>query len=222
MADIISLDQYNLADGTDPYDRYGVWVYAQQVGRCREVCDDAKPVWLVIETTSQTPAQPTPSQVTRAVWAALIAGARGIVFFDHRFGSDFVTQDFAAMLSDAPMSAAITTLCARITSLGNELMSPDLGLVTAYTSSNTTAGPKGGTYGVPIHYTTRSTDSTFEYCFAQAIRPGATTATLTIPTWAGEVVTVLDEARTVTVDGSGVLTDTFAADYSFHLYRRAL
>jgi len=105
--------------------------------------------------------------------------------------------------------------------LADALHAPDLGLVTAWTTSNMTEGPIGGTFGVPIHYTTRS-DGTYEYCFAQAIRPGATTATLTIPSWAGLTVTVLNEARTETVSGGGVITDTFTADYQYHLYRRTL
>jgi hypothetical protein len=79
-------------------------------------------------------------------------------------------------------------------------------------------GPYGGTYGVPMHYTTRA-DASHEYLFAMGIRPGLTTATFTIPSWAGETITVLDESRTVVVDGSGVLTDTFVADYTVHLYQ---
>lgn len=220
-SDIISLDQYNLTDDRDPYDRYGTWVYAAQVGRVLEVCDDAKPVFVWIETTSNTPSQPTPDQVRKTVWATLIAGARMVAFFDHRFASDFVTQDFAAMLHDPPMLAMVTDLCTLLQELGPALLGRELGLVTAWTSTNTTEGPKGGTYGVPIHYTSRE-DDTYEYVFAQAIRPGATTGTLTIPSWAGETVEVIDESRDETVSVGGVLTDTFAADYQFHLYRRIL
>jgi hypothetical protein len=70
-----------------------------------------------------------------------------------------------------------------------------------------------------MHFTSRD-DGAHQYLFAMSILPGATTATFTIPSWAGETVTVLDESRTVTVDGSGVLTDTFAADYTVHLYQK--
>jgi hypothetical protein len=52
------------------------------------------------------------------------------------------------------------------------------------------------------------------------IRPGATTATFTIPSWAGQTLTVIDESRTIAVSGAGVLTDVFAADYTVHLYRK--
>jgi hypothetical protein len=217
--DVCSGDHYVMSDAFNVGGNYGVWNYASQVGRLRELCDDRIPIWLVVEATSPTPGQPLPENTRKAVWAALIAGARGITLFGHRFASASVTQDFAAPLHDPAMKAMITALSARLMSLGPALLGPDLGLVTAWTTSNKTAGPMGGEYGVPIHYTTRE-DDTYEYCFAQAIRPGATTGTLTIPTWAGEVVDVIDESRTVTVSGGGVLTDTFAADYAVHLYRR--
>lgn len=221
LADIISCDLYSLTADIDPERRWGVWAYAAQVGRMREISDDRKPIWLTIETTSQTPNEPIPSDVEKACWAALIAGARGIVFFDHRFGDANVTQDFAAMINDPAMSAMVSNFSALCQSLGEALISPDLGLVTEWTTSNKTEGPKGGTFGVPIHFTTRA-DADYEYCFAQAIRPGATTGTLTIPTWAGETVEVLEESRSVVLDAGGVLTDSFAADYEFHLYRRSL
>jgi hypothetical protein len=97
--------------------------------------------------------------------------------------------------------------------------SPNTHRVTAVTSSNTTQGPYGGIFGVPMHYTTRS-DSTYEYLWAMGIRPGSTTATFTIPAWAGQTLTVIDESRTITVDGSGILVDNFPADYTVHLYRK--
>jgi hypothetical protein len=222
LSDIAECDYYSLTtdhNDINPLGNHGVWTYAAQVGRMREISDDTKPVWIVVETTSQTPDGPDPEDVRKAIWATLIAGATGVILFDHRFGSDFVTQNFAAMLDDAPMKAKITALAAQLQTLGPALLTPDLGLVTASTSSNTTEGPMGGTFGVPMHYTTRA-DGTYEYLFAQAIRPGATTATFTIPTWASATVTVLDESRTVTVSGGGVLTDTFAADYTTHLYQR--
>lgn len=218
-ADVIGCDDYSWYDDNNSSGNFGVWAYAAQIGRLREISDDSKPVWGIVETCARVAGAPVPEDIRKAVWAMLIAGARGLILFDHRFGNDFVTTDFAAMLNDPPMKAMMTTLITRIQSLATALYAADLGLVTAYTSSNTTAGPIGGTFGVPIHYASRS-DGTHEYVFAQGIRPGATTATLTIPSWAGLTVDVLDESRTVTVSGGGVLTDTFAADYTTHLYRR--
>lgn len=219
FGDLITCDDYTLSDYENPAGVWGVWTYANHVSRMREITDGTKPIWITVETTSQNPGQPAPADVRKAVWATLIAGATGVLFFDHRFGSDFVTQDFAAMLHDPPMKAMVTALSSRLQSLGPALLSSPTNLVTAVTSSNTTAGPMGGTYGVPMHYTTRA-GSGHQYLFAMGIRPGATTATFTIPSWANQTVTVLDESRTVTVSAAGVLTDTFAADYTTHLYQR--
>jgi len=216
--DIIACDDYSWYYDNNASGNFGVWAYAQQVGRMREICDDAKPVWLVVETTSQIVGAPLPDDTVKAIWAALIAGARGIVLFDKRFASDFVTQDLNAIHANAPMKAAITALAAQLQTLGPALLSEDLGLVSTYTSTNTTEGPIGGTYGVPLHYTSRA-DDTYEYVFVQSIRPGATTATITIPTWTSEVVDVLGESRTETVSIDGLITDTFD-NYQVHIYRR--
>jgi hypothetical protein len=220
LPDILMGDFYTLSSGHDlnPSGHYGVWMYAKFTERLRMLGEGRNPILATIETTAQRPNQPDPADVVKACWASLIAGAQGIIFFDHRFGDQYVTQDFAAMLHDPPMKAALSALIVRGNLLADALHSPEAGLCTGYTSSNTTSGPMGGTYGVPMHYTTRD-DGVHEYLFAMGIRPGATTATFTIPSWAGETVTVLDESRTVTVDGSGVLTDTFAANYTVHLYQ---
>jgi hypothetical protein len=229
IADLVSDDDYTLSDEetnpTSGQGQYGVWAYAARVARLREITDDRKPVWITIEMCqpnfSTDEAIPSPDHVRKATWATLIAGATGVVYFDHRFPTGVLPQDFAAGLHYPPMKAMLTALSAQLQTLAPALLSPDLGLVTAYTSSNTTAGPLGGTYGVPLHYTTR-TDGIYEYCFVQAIRRGATTGTITIPSWSGLTVDVLDESRTEVVSGGGVITDSFAADYQFHLYRRTL
>jgi hypothetical protein len=217
LPDVLAGDFYTLT-AENSSDIYGVWTYPRYTQKLRNLNEGRTPVYNTIETTSQTPGQPLPDQVVKATWASLIAGADGIIFFDHRFGSNLVTQDFAAMLHDPPMKAAVTALIVRILSLAPALKADEANLVTAWTSSNTTSGPRGGTYGVPMHYTTRD-DGTHQYLFAMGIRPGATTATFTIPAWTGQTVTVLDESRTVTVSGAGVLTDSFPADYTVHLYQ---
>jgi hypothetical protein len=219
LTDVIMGDFYTMSDDQSSGGRWGVWTYDRYTKRMRQICEDRVPVWNTIETTSQTPGQPLSGNVVKACWASLISGAQGLIFFDHRFQDTFVTQDFAAMLHDPPMKAAVSAMIVQIMSLADALKSPEANLVTSHTSSNTTAGPYGGTLGVRMHFTSRD-DGAHQYLFAMSILPGATTATFTIPSWAGETVTVLDESRTVTVDGSGVLTDTFAADYTVHLYQK--
>jgi hypothetical protein len=218
IPDILAGDMYTNNSVSDPNGVWGPWTYATFTRRLRSLNEGKTPVWCIVETTSQAPSEPVPSNVVKACWSAIIAGADAIVFFDHRFSSSIVSGDFAHMLHNPPMKAAVSAFCTRATSLGDALNCPEANLVTAVTSSNVSAGPYGGTYGVPMHFTTRD-DGTHQYLFAMGIRPGTTTATFTIPAWAGETITVLDESRTVTVDGAGVLTDTFPADYTVHLYQ---
>lgn len=219
MPDVTSLDYYNLMP-SNLQGYSGVWTYPKFITRLNTLTSEKKPIWGYVETATQSdiPGNPEPWQVKAATWAQIIAGAQGIVFFDHRFPGTFVTLDFAALLHDAPMRAAVQELCTTVHGMGAALLGGEKGYLTAATSSNTTAGPMGGTYGVPIHARTVS-DSTYRYLLVQAIRPGTTTGTFTVPSAAGKTLTVLNESRTITPNGSGVFTDTFTTDYQFHLYR---
>jgi hypothetical protein len=216
IADIVSVDHYNLAPQASQ-GRWGVWTYGKLVDRVRQFSLGQKAVWAYVETTSQEAGYPTPTQVVQATWASLIAGAKGIVFFDHRFGSASVTQDFAALLHDAPMKSAVTSLATEIQAIAGALNADEAGLITSVTSSNTTQAVMGGTAGVPIHYSSRIA-GTKSYVLAQSIRPGTTTGTFTVPSAAGKTLTVRGESRTVTANGSGVFTDSFASDYAVHVY----
>jgi hypothetical protein len=219
LGDILSGDFYTMAPTYDPEDVWGIWMYPVFTRRIRTLNEGRTPIIIAVETTSETANYPAPDDVRKAMWSCIIEGCNGFELFDHRFGNATVSRDFAHMLHNPPMKAMVSATIARINSMVDAINSPDTGLVTAWTSSNTTSGPRGGTYGVPMHYTTRA-DDTYEYLFAMGIRPGSTTATFTIPSWAGQTLTVIDESRTVTVSGGGVLTDTFPADYTVHLYRK--
>lgn len=228
LGDVLACDFYSLAafdsfnrDALSTWhNRYGVWAYPAQIGRMRELNFDRAPVWGVVEITSQVPGFPTAYQIRSAVWAQLIAGARGIVFFDHRFADADVTQDFAPLLTDTALSAEITTLCAQLQALAPALLAAEANMVTDYTSSGTMVAAQGGYAAgaaVPLHFASRITDD-LTYVFAQSIRAGTTVATITVPAFADATITVIDEGRTVTADSSGMFTDTFGIDYAYHLY----
>ena len=216
IPDIVSLDLYSATPKAAGVFG-GVWTYFAQVRRMRQFSDGLKPVWAIVESTSQEPGFPTPAAVRQTTWASLIAGAKGIVYFDHRFGDAQNTQDFAAMLHDAPMKAEITALSAQMQALAPALMADEANLVTSVASSNTTAGPLGGTHGVPIEYTTRQAGGK-SYLFAMSARPGSTTATFTVPAAAGKTLTRIGEAGTVTVSAGGTFIQSFSSDYEIHLY----
>lgn len=226
--DATSLDCYGI-DHSFPFtynpadtDRYGIWIYPLIIQRMRtEITDERFPIMGVVETTSAWANSPTVPQVERAVWASLIAGATAIEYFDHRFASAQVTQDFAAMLNDPAMSAAVQALNAQMQALAPALLAPDEGLIAGYTSTGALAKAQGGYAAgakIPMHYTTRRAGGT-TYLFVQSIRDGATTATLHAPSLAGATLTVIGEARTVEIDEDGFFTDTFTdGDYEYHLY----
>lgn len=226
LADSASLDLYSLS-GTDSFsyssapNRYGLWVYPLVIQRMREqLTDERIPLWSIIETTGAYPDSPTPNEVKRAVWASLIAGAKGIEYFDHRFAGPAVTQDFAAMLNDSAMTSAIGLLNAQIQSLAPALWAPEAGYITGYTTSGNLATAQGGLPEgdpIPLHYTTRVVGGT-TYFFIQAIRSGSTGATISIPGFEGATLTVIGESRTRPVNSSGVFSDNFIGDYTYHLY----
>lgn len=235
ISDIAKCDFYSLAGGSDSYNpsapeilgdsygKYGLWTYPRQISRMRELTDNSKPVWGIVEATSEMPGAPTPELVRRAVWSQLIAGARGILFFNHRFGTANVTQDFATIIHDSAMSSMVSALSTQLQTLGPALHAAEAGLVEDYTSSGAMAVTQGG-YApgapIPVHYTSRMAGGT-SYIFAQVIRSGATTATFFVPSLAGATLTVIGESRSVNVNGTGYFSDTFAADYSVHLYSTA-
>lgn len=229
LADSGSLDLYALS-GTDSFgfssatNRYGIWVYPLVIHRLREqITDERIPLWAIIETTSAYPDSPTPTQVKKAVWASLIAGAKGIEYFDHRFAGPAVSQDFAAMLNDSAMTSAITALNAQLQTLAPALWAAETGYITGYTTTGTLAVDQGGLpagASIPLHYTSREVvgDGTTTYFFVQTMRAGSTSATLAVPGFEGATLTVIGESRAVTVDGTGHFTDSFTGDYVYHLY----
>ncbi|GGJ55635.1 DUF4082 domain-containing protein [Glutamicibacter ardleyensis] len=215
IPDVISCDWYNI---TKP--RLGIWTMPKQVQKMRQLSHGRIPVWAYVETCPIETSNPSPEQMKRAVWAAFIAGATGIVFFDHRFDELWHGrgQDFASSLHDPPMRAAVQEICAQAQSLAGAIKASPLQLVINVASTNTTAGPMGGTYGVPIQQTSRRYGP-YTFVFTQSIRPGTTTGTFTVPDAAGKTITVLGESRTLTANGSGTFSDTFSSDYEYHLYR---
>jgi hypothetical protein len=199
----------------------GLFAYAHFTQRCDEMYDGRVPLNIAVETCSVDGGNtwPTPAQFESAVWACIIAGAAAITLFDHYFPSSGSNMDcWMLQTSDPSMRNKVLAVSTYLQPLAAAIKCRDTGLVTGWTTSNLTAGPAGGTYGVPMHYTTR-TDGTYKYLFAMGIRPGATTATFTMPTEASKTLTVLNESRTVATDSTGTFSDSFPADYTFHLYR---
>ena len=113
--DVVSDDNYwftdeNICSGTEggqlvaggadlsPAECHRAANYGATVRRLRGLENPAasKPVWAVVELGHPASENDwptiTPAQVRAAVWQSLIAGARGIVYFNHSFGGPNQTQ----------------------------------------------------------------------------------------------------------------------------------
>jgi hypothetical protein len=109
--------------------------YGATVRRLRELVRPAgsKPVWAVVElghpaSEADWPTI-TPPQVRAAVWQSLIAGARGIVYFNHSFGGPDQTQHILREGADpgspyAPIRSVVTTMNRKIQALAPVLNAP--------------------------------------------------------------------------------------------------
>ena len=184
--------------------------YGAVVARLRALdATDGKriPVWNFVEVGH--PFAPagwptiTPAQMNAAVWHSIIAGARGITYFNHSFGGHCPTQHILRDPCYAQMRTAVTATNARITRLAPVLndsvaegflgVPAEVKAVAKYHDGDyyVIAGASGiGNGPQPVRMT---------------IRCGDTTAT------------VLDEDRTVQVR-DGMLVDAFENTEAVHIY----
>lgn len=218
ISDIASCDFY-MEDSANWGNSYGLWCNQRMIRRLHDLCDNSRPVWQYIATTATPGNEPTPSMVYSSVWMSLIAGARGLGFFDHQFTSSGTWVTDFAMNNYPAMKNMMTSLLSLIQSLAGPLLAAEATDVpVTVSSSNTTASIVGATYGVPIHYTVRK-DGGYTYLFTQSIRPGTTTGSFTVPAAANKTITVINESRTLSANGSGAFSDSYSSDYQVHLYR---
>ena len=124
--DILSFDYYPLTNYHEHFRRnYGqdqvtgerrggeVWWQAEAVYNARELAGYDTPVWVHIETSQVFPHatnnssyskdyRPTPDEVESQVWNAIVAGARGVQYFNHDFNCMETDPCSSHVLMDAP------------------------------------------------------------------------------------------------------------------------
>ena len=109
--------------------------YGATVRRMRGLVNPAgsKPIWAFVELGHPYPEAQwptiTPAQVRAAVWQSLIAGARGIIYFNHSFGGPEQTQHILrdgldASSSYAPIRSVVSATNGQIRRLAHVLNSP--------------------------------------------------------------------------------------------------
>lgn len=145
----------------------------------------------------------TGEQVAGAVVNSLIHEARGVLYFNHNFGSSCISQHVLRDACGAAVRPTVTELNRRITSLA-----PVLNTQSVQWEFNpkldTMLKPHNGSY----------------YIFAMPGRTGGTgEQKLTLPKeLSGATAEVLFENRTVPIAG-GTITDTFAKEFAYHIYK---
>jgi hypothetical protein len=182
--------------------------YGWLVNRERSLIQPArsKPVWAFVEVGCPFgPDWPciTPPQIRAAVWQSLIAGARGIIYFNHSFSGPCVTNNALRDPCYAAMRAMVKSVNKQIKSLAPVLNAP---FVTSRWrhSPATKAIVKwhGG------HF----------YVFAGSAKNVASTGSFSIPCVGNATARVVGEKRKIPVR-RGSFRDSFADGNAVHIYR---
>lgn len=223
VADIIdgAHDAPDWPNGTPVPRAYSYGWQADQMKRFQNPTD-SRPIWTFVETARPYLNEAgagtiTPNQISGAVWSALIHEARGIAYFQHNndsaYGGNYSIVEITAVHN------AVKAINAKVASLA-----PVLNTQSYY---NTTVDVNGFTY---YRFTFNNgtdtmlkTYNNYAYIFA-GLGMGHSTGskTFTLPTGVtGTTVEVVGESRNISVSG-GQFSDTFAAEYSNHVYKIAL
>jgi hypothetical protein len=167
----------------------------------------SSPVWNFVElghpfTENDAPTI-TPQQVKAAVWHSLIAGARGIVYFNHSFAGRCQSDNILRESCYADVRATVRTVNRQVRSLAPILNAPTL--VSGWRHSSTTKAMvkwRGGQF----------------YVFAGSAKNAASTGSFSIGCLGSAKAAVLGESRTIPVS-DGSFSDSFADGNAIHIYR---
>jgi hypothetical protein len=209
--DVVSADDYAFTrPDTDARDRRGAF-YGSIVNRIRSLDGRdgvRQPVWGFVEVGHpfEDDAAPTitAAQMRSAVWHSIIAGARGIVFFNHSFGGPCQTFSVLREGCDPEMAPMVTEVTSEITELAPVLNAP---FADGYVAA------KG-----PAEVMAKLGPDSAWYVFAGADTLGPAGGEVTFSVAAGSTVEVLNEDRALAVT-DGQFVDTFADGDAVHIYR---
>jgi hypothetical protein len=181
--------------------------YGKTVSRIRYLARNKKPVWAFVELGHPYPQNNWPSiqpqQVIAAVWHSLIAGARGIIYFNHSFGGPCVTDNVLRDQCYARIRAVVTEADREIGLLAPVLNAPFAdGVVTA------SSGVDFSIKWYHHHF----------YILTGSDNPNAQNVTFSMPCIGSAAVTVLNEHRTIEAP-NGTFADHFDNGDTIHIYR---
>jgi hypothetical protein len=218
--DITSADVYF---HTDPYqvgdpESGTSWGYGATVDHLRMLdARDGKrqPIWNFVEVAwpwSEQPGtngldKPTPAEIRGAVWHSIIAGARGIIYFQHSFTGPCTTHHALRETGSACYGAVIDTVRSvnqQITNLAPDLNSPTV--TSGFTYSPTSS----------VRAMAKLNGSQFTIIAGSKVN-ASSNATFTLPV-GNTTATVVGEGRTIPVV-NGSWTDSFGGGNAIHIYR---
>jgi hypothetical protein len=167
-----------------------------------------KPIWAVVEvgwpfteTAAEGARAIEPTEIRAAVWHSIIAGARGILYFNHSFGGPCPTQHALRDPCYAEERAMVKSINVQIAQLAPVLNAP---------FEDGFASVSGSVRMMTKNYNGQ------HYIFAGSRENVASNATFTVAS--GTTATVEGEDRTIPITG-GRFTDDFADDNAIHIYR---
>jgi hypothetical protein len=212
--DIIDFDVYPYNDvGQSPYQN--PWYIATGIDRLKMWTNNAKPIWMTIETDAISGGgiMPKPYQTKGEVWIALVHGAAGIQFFSQCWYPNGTWNREDGTFSPDPnfvdpnMPGALKTLTAQIQSYAPLLYSTTVG---GFQDPNFNVNNMDKVSG----FTTT--------VFSVAMRDANNlTGSVTLSNMPGSLTaTVLEEGRTVPVV-NGVITDDYSK-LALHIYQLSM
>ena len=184
--------------------------YGYTVDRMRALDTTHKPIWNFVEvgwpfteTAAQGGRAIKPAEIAAAVWHSIIAGARGIIYFNHSFGGPNQSQHCLREPAYVAVRAAVKSTNQLVTQLAPVLNAPFAdGFVSASPSVRTMAKSHHNKY----------------YVFAGSKENEASTPTFSLSGVDSGTATVIGEDRTISIS-NGRFSDHFADGNAIHIYR---
>jgi hypothetical protein len=184
--------------------------YGYTIDRMRALATTGKPIWSFVEvgwpftkTALEGGRSILPAEVRAAVWHSIIAGARGIVYFNHSFGGPHLSQHCLREPAYAAVRAAVKSTNGLITQLAPVLNAPFAdGLVTTDPSIRTMLKFYHDNY----------------YVFAGNRENEAITPTFLLSDIEIGTATVIGEERTIPIINAR-FSDSFPDGNAIHIYR---
>lgn len=177
-----------------------------------------KPMWMFVECLSGSPGENfvrdiTPAELKGAVMSSIIAEARGIMWFNNVASQGF---EVGNVLRQAQVQGSGFRGAAQIAAMKE--VNDQVKALAPVINSQSYTWSFGTNMDTMLKY-----QGGFAYVFAMMSNNSATgSRTFTLPSEVtGTSVEVVGESRTLTAT-SGVFTDTFAAESSYHIYRIAV